>query len=338
MDQTNSKNNILPIITSKDAVDETWKEISAARETRQAGLITRWEKMNIAMMGSWRFKKNYLLAGMSGSGKSYILNLVRNDFANKQLNKLFVKSYRILHIAFEMSATDELIRTVSSMSGISYQDLLSSYDRLSDEKYQEVKNILNDIYNNPIVDFIEVTGTVQQIHDTIKAYKSAYPNDELIVTLDHTLLTDYDKEKDETTLVTSLSKMFVGIKKDVGSMNILIGQLNTDIEDQSRILKAHTHYPLKKDIHGSKAVYRDADFVIVFHRPEMLNITRYGTDTMIDDNIGYPTKGIIFAHILKSRNSDVGIIRYKHDFKRGSIIELSQGEAETVDTNFKQIN
>lgn len=318
-------NSKLPITSMDTAIEKAKVEIEEGMNEDQNGLICRWNKLNNAALGNFRFAKNYLFAGMSGSGKSYILNMIRKDFADKVLNAGFKKKYRQLHVAFEMTAADEIIRTISGDIGMSYAEITSAYSKLPQEKFEEILLILES-YRLHNVEFIEVTGTVTQLENTIYEYQSQYPEDLLVISLDHTLLTSYENEKDEITLITNLSRMFVRVRKRIGSMNILVGQLNTNIEDQNRIIRVGQHYPIKKDLHGSKSIFMDMDFVFIWHRPEMLNINRYGPETMPDGQIGYPTKGIVFCHVIKSRHNVVGIIRYREEFSKGNMVELEKEE------------
>ncbi len=318
MDQ--KKSNILPIISAEQAIEQAIKDIDEGRTGVQAGLLCRWEKVNEILLGSWRFNTSYVVAGMSGSGKSYFLNMLRSDFLNAKLNGSYTKPFKIIHFAFEMSASDEVLREVGGKVVTKYEDLISAYSKLPDAKYKEVLETLN-LMRKLNMDFVEITGTVQQIEQTIMHYQGLYLKHQLVISLDHTLLTDYQSESNEIALITSLSKMFLNIRKRIGAMCILVSQLNAEIEDPRRISSPALHYPIKRDLHGAKAVYRDADVVMVLHAPEKLNIQRYGHVIWKDGEVGYPTEGMIFNHVLKVRKRTPGLIRFKADFANGNLIQ-----------------
>lgn len=310
---------ILPVKTSKQAAEEAKKVIDEGRTGEQLCLHTRFKKLDNALLGGWRFNNQIILAGMSGGGKSFMLNMLRKDFSDPVLNKNFNKPFRQLHFAFEMSASDEIIRSASSDTKTSYGDLISAYSRLNEFKYQEVIKQL-ELYQKLNVDYVEVTGTVQDIDETIDSYQSKYPNDDLIISIDHTLLTDYKNEKDEVALVSSLSSMMLKKRKKINSMNILISQLNADIEETQRIMNPDLHYPKKKDLHGSKAVYRDCDICLILHTPEKLGITSYG-------KAEYDTRDKVFNHILKDRMGGAsGVIEMLQDYANGNLIELDENQ------------
>lgn len=310
---------ILPIKSSKQASEEAKKVIDEGRTGEQLGLKTRFKKLDKALLGGWRFNNQIILAGMSGGGKSFMLNMLRKDFANKELNKNFNKPFKQLHFSFEMSASDEVIRSASSDTKTSYGDLISAYSILNEFKYQDVIAQLK-LYEELNIDYVEVSGTINDISETIDDYQRKYPQHDLIISIDHTLLTDYNNEKDEVSLVTNLSKMMLGKRKRINSMNILVSQLNADIEETQRIMNSDLHYPKKKDLHGSKAVYRDCDICLVVHTPEKLGITSYG-------RAEYDTRDKVFNHILKDRKGGAsGVIEMLQDYANGNLIELDENE------------
>jgi len=310
--------NTLPIKSSKEAALEAKKEIDEGRSDNVQSLKTRFKAFDNAI-GGWRFNTQIVLAGMSGSGKSFMLNMIRKDFANKELNGTFHKPFKQLHFAFEMSASDEIIRSASSDTKTSYGDLISAYEKLSDKKYKQVIEMLK-LYAELDIDYVEVTGTVQQISDTIDQYQGKYPEYSLIISLDHTLLTDYMSEKDEIQLVSNLSRMMLKKRNKFSSLNIIISQLNAEIEKEIRLLNKELHFPTKRDLHGSKSVYRDADVVSIIHSPEKLGVQSYGRQN-------YITKDIVFNHIIKNRKfGKLGVRGMRQDFANGNLIELEENQ------------
>lgn len=324
----------LPIKTSKEAADEARQAILEGMDPNEMqGLLCRWSKVNRAALGSWRFGFTYVVGGLSGSAKSYFVNMLRKDFQNKKLNPQFNKPFRILHISFEMKAHNELLREVSSHVNTSYADLLSAYkaetgETLSSEKYKEIDAYLRTI-EDADVDYVEVTGNVGQIEKTIYDYQAKYKDHLLVITLDHTLLTDFENEKDEVSLVVKLSGMFLRVRNNIGSMNIIIAQMNGEIEKNERIAKKEMHYPMASDLYGSKAIRRDADFIFILHVPYKLGIPRYGNKEFADGKIGYPTKTpkgklIFFFHNVKARYSDVALVRFADDLANGNLLQMEK--------------
>jgi KaiC/GvpD/RAD55 family RecA-like ATPase len=303
---------------SSHAVAEADHIIKEGMSGEQLVLFSRHEKIKKALLGGWRFNNNYAICGASGSGKSYYLNMLYQDFLNKNLNRNFKKPFVILHFCFEMSAYDEVLRAATGIVGYTYRELLSTDRILTTEEYQNVRTFLDDFRECPIY-YVESTGNVGEMEATIDEFHKEFPNHELIVGVDHTLLADYEDEKGEVELVTNESKMLVRVRKRHNSMNLEVVQLNADIEELERINKPIHHYPKKKDIHGAKAVFRDADYVIVLHAPEKLGIERYGPKK-------YPTKGLIAWHQIKARKGTLGLIRLKDELDRGNIREWCEAD------------
>ena len=299
---------------AQEAGREVAENIKARQEGTQTALMCRHPKINSVLLGGWRFRKQYAICGASGSGKSFYLNMLYQDFINEALNGNFKYPFKILHFNFEMPSSDEVLRTVSSGTAKSYRDLISADTMLQAHDHTHVKAVLDNIKDSPIY-FVETMANVQQIYDTIHEFQGRFPQHRIIVGIDHTLLASTQNEKSEVELVSRLSRMFLSVRKKFETMNLMIVQLNDKIEDPQRISSPALHYPKKMDIHGAKAVYRDADYVMVLHAPEKLGIERYGRKQ-------YPTQDLIAFHLLKGRMSGDGVvIRLKSALAKGQILQ-----------------
>lgn len=77
---SNKSHKILPYIKTKSVVNSAKDRVAKEKSGLQYGVKSRYPALNRAMLRFFRFAKVVLLAGMSGSGKSYFLNFLRNDF------------------------------------------------------------------------------------------------------------------------------------------------------------------------------------------------------------------------------------------------------------------
>ena len=314
----------LKIISQEEAIKNANKKIKRSMYERYPGLLSRWPKVNRAVGGSFRFGEITYLAGASGSGKSFILNMLREDFAG-ELNKDYPYPFKILAFSFEMASEDEIIRTYSSKLKTSYSNLVSAYKKITKEFYNIIEETSKEL-NNDIIHYVETTGNKGQILQTVEEFATLYPEHKLIITLDHSLLMEYLDEKNEIELVTNVARMALYLKKRYRAMVIILGQLNDKIEQPERIKNPMLHYPTKTDIHGSKQIFHIADTIIIIHRPELLNIQSYGRHS-------FPAKDLIAFHIIKSRlMGTVGMIRFKQDFAHGTLIEWEKVDREKDQT------
>lgn len=155
----------LPIISQSDAIKLANKKIYEAMHNKYPGLRSRWYKVNKAVGGAFRFGEITYIGGASGSGKSYILNMLREDFAG-ELNSYYPKKFKILAFSFEMGADDEVIRTYSSTLSTSYSKLVSASEKINKEYYDLILKTSENV-DNDIIHYVETTGNREQILATV---------------------------------------------------------------------------------------------------------------------------------------------------------------------------
>lgn len=291
---------------------EAKAQVQDSRQGKTKVLRTRWQRVNRMLLGGFYFGQTYLIAGASGHGKSYLVNMLLRDFTNQQINGNLPFNFKILHFGFEMAASAEVLRRITSMTGLSYTKLLSVEDKLSDHEYDLVQRSLVTLKNEEIY-FVETPGSRFQVYETIKAFKQRFPDSELVVSLDHTLLVTPEPGEDEIQLMAEVSKLFIQIRKEFHTMNLLVSQLNDKIEGENRRdpAKPSLHYPTKTDLHGSKQGYQAADCVLVIHRPELLNLEYYGKEN-------FPTRDLVALHQIKQRNGVSGFTLMKNNLEKGT--------------------
>jgi len=278
-------------------------------------LKTRWKGFNHLMMGGLRFGNNYLIAGASGHGKSFFLNMLIQDFFNPELNSEYRKPFKVLHFGFEMSAADEVIRRASAATGMSYAELLGAYKKLTPQQYEFFQNTLNEMKGQPIY-YIEEPTSRYKIYDVIQKFHKKFPDDQLIITLDHTLLIQPEVGENEVQALAEFGKLMIKVRKEFNSMNILLGQLNDKIESEKRLdpTNPSLHYPTKTDIHGSKQMYHAVDSVAVIHQPSLLHLEYYGKKDI-------PTQDLVALHILKNRKGEQGLTLLRNQLSQGTFID-----------------
>lgn len=171
--------------------------------------------------------------------------------------------------------------------------------------------------------------------DYISTRKLASTGRGLIVTLDHTLLTKGETTDNEKSIVDELSKMFVALKKEsirlgVKIIIIMLSQLNRDIESEKRVMNPLLHYPTKSDIFAASSVYYCSDYVLVSHKPSLVNgIQRYygpprGTKYsrgLPVYNPNNPDQAMVYWHLIKNRFGKTADLMMLDNFKYSKVEE-----------------
>lgn len=339
---------ILEHKTPKEAVAEAKENIIRERDGEQYGLKVNFPSVNIAMGKYFRFNNVNLFAGLSGHGKSYLMNILSGDFLDYKeggINENITFIPIILNFCFEMSAYNEILRSVAGDMGVSYGYLLSSeynketgeYNKLTEEELIKVEKYLT-FYENKSILFFETPGNVKVIENTVEHYVNQYlaigkRNGKVykfVINIDHTLLIDTLDEKSALELMANVGKLAIRLRKRFNGMINLLGQLNNNIEDVKRITNKSLQYPIKSDIYAQGQLYNACDSVFVIHQPQLLKILEYGTQKRL-------TKDLIHLMKLKARHGRVGSVWLHNDLLKGKIIEKSKELKDIEDKNLSEI-
>lgn len=317
-------------------IENAAKDIVTYMNNRRKGLAkslkTPWKKLNEACMGGIEWQTITTIAGMSGSGKSSIINELETGLFD--LNK--DENFSVLNFNFEMLAMKIIGRKISKGLGMTTIDLYSGKENnsLSDEDFNKALELARDKLSKYDIHYVENPGTVQQIKKTILSFCLSRGNNSkdsehgTVITLDHALLVSGKSGDIERKILFDLMIMMNDLKKSLKVSFILLSQLNRSIEDKERITVNELHYPKKADIFGADSMYQFSDIVLVSHNPKQLGIRYYGPD-----KIG--TDGKIFWHFLKMREGMPFIAVMKDNLKHNQILDYN-GEEQKVSTHNQQ--
>lgn len=301
----------LPIRHISTVADEAVRYITARKEHTVSSLATRWKKLNSCCMGGIEPNTVYTIAGISGSGKSSVANLIQTDLIDLNPNRDIV----ILTFSLEMVGFRQIGRTLSNKLRKTTSYLYSSQQDLDDDTYHKVVDVSNQLKNYPIY-FVDNPGSPEQVRQTILMFYERYIKDQnkyFVIIYDHTLLT----KKIGTTIDTlsELQEVFIQIKKLPLTSVIQLSQMNRNIESPERINNPLAHYPMRSDLSSSDSIFQASDYVLVIHRPEILNIHEYGPNRL-------PTKNKVYIHILKNRDAGKPcILEFENDLMYNNLIE-----------------
>lgn len=156
--------------------------------------------------------------------------------------------------------------------------------------------------------------------------------------MDHTLLTKGESGDNEKSIVDELSKIFVALKKELIRLGvkiiiIMLSQLNRDIESEKRVMNPLLHYPTKNDIFASSSVFYCSDYVIVSHKPALINGIKihYGPGRGTKYPKGLPVynpfnpdQAMIYWHLIKNRFGKTADLMMLDNFKYSKIDEFKE--------------
>ena len=137
------------------------------------------------------------------------------------------------------------------------------------------------------------------------------PDYTIINVFDHSRLILSSREQ-ELQKLNEVSKGCMWLQAKMGTINILLSQLNRNIEQEHRA-KAQ-YQPLLTDLFGGDSIGQDAHVVMMLQRPHDL----YGiTDTYCNEN----PVGLLAVHMEKNRDGLLGMIPYEAEMSTFTIKE-----------------
>jgi len=303
--------NSFKIKSMRDVTQEAISYIAGRREHNIVSLKTRWNKFNKQCMGGIEPNTVYTIAGISGSGKSSIVNSIQVDLIDLNPSEEII----ILCFSLEMVGFRQVGRVLSNRLRKTTSTLYSAETDLDDKTFKEVIYVSNQLKEYPIY-FVDNPGTPKQTEEIINNFYEQYvknTNKHFVITYDHTLLTKQVGSIIET--ISELERVFIQAKKYPLTSVIQIAQMNRNIEQPERINNPSSHYPMRSDISSSDAVFQGSDYVFVIHRPETLGIQEYGPSHL-------PTENKVYLHLMKNRDAGKPcILEFENDLAYNNIIE-----------------
>lgn len=320
------KSNSLEYKHISVAGSEALDYIDKRRKGTIRSLKTRWPKLNNRLTGGIEWNTIMTIAGMSGSGKSSIANELETSFFDHNPTE----NFSVLSFNFEMLALKQVGRKISAKMSRTVTELYSGQASLSDNDFQTAEDHINNEISNYDIFYVDVPGTVQEIFNTIMNFHEEQKKIKgkhygTVIFLDHTLLTRGAQGAAEREILSRLYGMFMFVKKRIKCIFIALSQLNREIEKSERLANPMQHYPMKKDIFGSDAVFHGSDYVMVSHKPFMLHLQTYGPKNLPVVHPTNHTQAMIYWHIIKNRDGESGLVLSMLDnLKHNTVDEYNQ--------------
>lgn len=243
--------------------------------------------------------------------KSSMANLIQTDLIDLNPDEDII----VLTFSLEMVGFRQVGRTLSNKLRRTTSTLYSSETDLDDETFRKVIDVSNKLKEYPIY-FVDNPGTPMQVDAIIKWFYNEYvkgTNKHFVIIYDHALLTKQVGSVIET--VSELERVFIQAKKLPLTSVIQLAQMNRNIEQPERINNPLSHYPMRSDLSSSDAIFQASDYVLVIHRPEILNIQEYGPNHL-------PVQNKVYVHMLKNRDAGKPcILEFENDLMYNNLIE-----------------
>ena len=289
------------------------KAISASLHQVQDGIKgirrvfpTKWSRLNRNLLGGLQPGKMYVIAGRPGVGKSAFSNQLIFDLLDNNKDKQLL----ILYWSFEMPGHQQIMRAGAKGTGREVSDLLSVERRLENDAYEAFKKEVLKYAHYPIY-FNNIPRNMEFVKKSNVEVTSKYPDHTIVNVFDHSRLILSDKEH-ELQKLNEVSKGCMWLQAKMGTINILLSQLNRNIEQEHRA-KAQ-YQPLLTDLFGGDSIGQDAHVVMMLQRPNDL----YG---ITDKYCGENPLGLLAVHIEKNRDGLLGMIPYEAEMSTFTINE-----------------
>lgn len=299
------------IYTAKEEIDKAVKEISDIQRKVMRPIRFRYEHLNKNILGG-AFPNTIIgIAGISGSGKSFTVQMLEEDLFNPALNPQW-EDVRLLRCNFEMPVRSLLLRRISRATNMDIDEILE--DIPSSDYMDQIKKVANKERSERIFYYPDmVTPEIFEkdietflINNKEEGKKIGRPIHS-VISVDHMAL--IEAQSDQKSAIDKLVKIMNRLKKNYLVTFIMISQLNRDIN--KRISNPMEHAPRRDDLYQTDTMYHLADYIVIIHRPELLGIDNYMAfkehkypwidDCFKNNRTSFKTEGLVFWHYIKLR-------------------------------------
>lgn len=258
------------------------------------------------MLGGLQKGKMYVIAGRPGVGKSAFSNQLIFDVLDNNKDKKVI----VLYWTFEMPDYQQIMRAASNKAQLQFSQLYSVDQKLSDEGIKKYEEAVDSYRKYPIF-FCSIPQNMVKIKEINNRVFQRYPEHTIINLYDHSRLI-LGSEDTELQKLNQVSKTCMWLQARMGSISILLSQLNRNIEQEYRAKQQYQ--PQLTDLFGGDSIGQDAHVVMMLQRPFDL----YG---ITDAYCGEDPEGLLACHIEKNRDGQLGMIPYEADLSTFNLTE-----------------
>lgn len=254
------------------------------------------------------------IAGMSGGGKSFELQRIKNFVMDKK-NNPNADNFVWLSNSLEMRFISNIIRDLNI-------SLKKSKKKILTENFtEEEKSLVNDYFANSTDKrfFINEESVIPEVFESgMRAFLSQHTDKEAVfIDIDHIAL-NRDKNGNKKATVDEITEIINRLKKEFpNTFWIVLSQLNRNILERIRE-KDSQAMPNRGDVFQSDSMFFISDYLYVCHNPHRLGINQFSRVNrdiydylerhFIEESKGkvsFDTLGKIFYIVLKMREADI---------------------------------
>lgn len=273
-----SSKKILKKLTSAEVARQNRKYVDDRRRGLITSMLTKYPKLNSALMGGLEPDTITCISALSGAGKSTLSKTIRDSMV--VLNKK--QKFKQYVFNFEMLAHQQIGRSVVSNADIALRDLYSIDAPLTDAQYDELEAHYDELSKRD-VSFIEVPNTPKVIVDSIIHYWETECKEggyTMVYEIDHALLVKGQAGQNEKQRIDDLMYLLVDAKKYIASngghsIGIVLSQMNREIKSVERRHNMDLHRPDTSCLFGASSIEMCADYILFSHIPAKLGISCY---------------------------------------------------------------
>lgn len=293
----------MPLLKSKEVTDKAVKQLYDFQTGKTKPLATGIDHLDYHLLGGL-YPSNVLgIAGLSGHGKSYMLEQLLNNLRKNNDNVLFVECQ------WELEPFIILSRDISKKSAMSIRDVLNTNPDENTHLKQKFKEVADEHRQENILLQPEPV-TVNTFYNDIVEVIENNLDKKIVVSIDNleNLLLETDQKRDLDRLIQSINILK---KKHPYICFIVLNQLNRSIAEREN---PKYHAPTEGDLYGTAALTKLTDLLVVKHLPYKLGIEKYMVFSnkrykYIDDEFiirsdrtsTFDAVGVAFYHYIKSR-------------------------------------
>lgn len=308
-----------------DLVDGAVKQLLKYQKGEDAPIKTRFWHLNNNSLGGIFKSMIITIAGISGGGKSYLLQQIEEDIFDKKLNP-DCDSYILLRCNWEMTVFKLLMRKLKRSLNKSMKHLL--FTEVEGEDIGKFKEVCDSERSGQIF-YLEDPTDPKTWYETVQEFLEANKDKkQIVITIDHLALVR-DLFGSKKKAMDDLVEYINSLKKEYTNVSfILLSQMNRDIEGRTDVRHLA---PKRSDLYNTDTLFQISDLVIVVHNPYKLGHEKY----MVVSPARYP---YLIEHMDKPSNKRTNFDTYNKIFWHYLKIREIEDMEDINDIYIEQLN